>query len=569
MSAHAPRPYQTAALAGIEDCFKRNKRALLVLPTGTGKTRTFTMLIEKMLGDGRLSSTRPAFVIADAEELLDQAVKAISQVDGMLRIGLERAETKAAHGCEVIVASIQTVGREGSKRLQNVQPGLIIIDEAHKSAAKSYHNLLRRFGAHEGKCNVLGCTATPKRLDKQALHGEKGSVYEEVAYNYSIREAIADGFLCTIRGYTVRTEIDLSSIATQGGDFQDAELATAVDDEERTEKVLDRWQEKGHDRPSLAFCVTVEHSKHVAAQWRNRGVEVMSVDGKMDRNYRKNVLRDYLAGNIQCMTNCQLLTTGFDYPALSCILGLRPTMSWSLFVQMLGRGTRIFPGKDDLIFIDAVDNYHAKRGGLASLPTILDLPPTLDLEGTSLEDAAKLMDEVKRKGSGPLLQSVIGDKLREPKNLRDVRSLMEQIDLLAFVEPSDEVLKASTLPWLGDPSGQLSVSLHSGARAMITPDTLGVYHFQLRTKSGVLLPPHRLSDDVVQALRECDRKLLDKFPDLGKKSTRCKWRNDPANDSQIQTLVKYHGMSHEVASKLTKGQASNAIDSARLRKQLS
>jgi ATP-dependent helicase IRC3 len=553
------RPYQTATLDAIAASRRRGvRRALITLPTGTGKTIVFLSDILRLRAEGVVSAAHPAIILAHREELLQQPYDRLQQLvetgEGLfaqdrVSVGLERAESRAPRGCEVVIASVATVGR-ANDRLAGLAPGLVVIDEAHHAVAASYHNALKKWGAFEPDGPyVLGCTATPKRLDRKAVHTLDGAMFEEVAHHYSIRQAVADGWLCPIRGFRVLTQLDLSGVKTQGGDFQRGALERAVDDETRTLAALQRWREVAEARKTLVFCAGVDHAQHAAGMWEAAGYRAACVHGEMPRDERAALMASFRSGDIQVLTNCEIATEGFDVPDASAIVMLRPTKSWALYVQMAGRGTRICPGKDDLIVLDVVDN--CSRHSLASVPAILDLPPHMDLQGKSLEEAAKKMERLTGTGIAALQKY-------EPKTLEELDTIMERVDLLAAVEPSAEVAGISRFRWLPAAAGGLFLSCGGQRAADIRPNALGTYWVRLR-EGKTARPAVRLSEDLGASVQAADRLVRDAWPDAAAVAQDGRrWQGEPVTEKQLRMLRRFK-IPPAVAAAYSKGQASALI----------
>lgn len=558
-----PRLYQQEALTAIEGCYARAVRScLLVLPTGTGKTNVFCWLIARRHAAG---DRRAVLIVAHREELLQQAADRIRQIAPELSVGIERANEKAPPGSAVVIASVQTIGRPGSNRLAWLResdavlkfgehprvwqyPGLIIIDEAHHAAAAGYGALLERFRGPE--TDVLGVTATPRRLDRQRLQGT-GAVFQEVAYSYPIRAAIRDGWLSDIIGYRVDGGADLSGVKETGGDFAAGELAKQVDDPARTDAALKHWQEVAGQMRTIVFCAGVEHAIHVSDAFNQRGVGAMYVHGGMERKERDSVIHAFRSGAIQVLTNCEILTEGFDAPETACVLMLRPTTSWGLYTQMIGRGTRIAPGKNLLIVIDVVDNCH--RHSLATVPAILDLPPGLNLEGKSLAQAAQALDEMGAKAS--VLQKV------QPASWTELMTLLERVDL--FADPPVE-LEFSAIKWLADLGGY-RLDCGDGRQARLIEDALGHWELLLTARgatngSRALLWRQSFSGEMQEAVTAAERVLLEWWPKaelLIAKAAR--WHRDKPTEKQVEWLRKL-GVEECVIEVATKGQAKDMLD---------
>ncbi|MCC7229077.1 MAG: DEAD/DEAH box helicase family protein, partial [Fimbriimonadaceae bacterium] len=239
------RPYQARALAQLLACRDRGlSRVLAVMPTGTGKTTLFSALI----GTHHEESHSPTLVLAHRRELLDQAYRRIGLQNHHLDVSIEGAGRSLRSDAQVVVGSIQSLGRPNSSRLPDFQPGLIIIDEAHHAAASTYQQAMKRFRCYEDGVFTVGVTATPHRMDNRQLHGSDQAIFQDVAFSYSLREAIQEGWLADVRGYRVATGIDLSKVRVQHGDYNARQLQDAVNTEERNEAAFMHWSEVARDR---------------------------------------------------------------------------------------------------------------------------------------------------------------------------------------------------------------------------------------------------------------------------------------------------------------------------------
>ena len=374
------RPYQVAAHdAVIADLARPDGRGtLLVLATGTGKTNVACEIIRTWLA--RHPLTRILF-LAHRDELIQQAAR---RIDHLLQLGVdtEKAESYDAKQHAVVVGSVQTLCRTG--RLTRHKPdafSLIIVDEVHHAAADSYVRILDHFtGAKR-----LGLTATATRADGKKL----GEDWESVAFEYGLRQAIADGFLVPIRRKAVMVEgLSLDGIATRAGDLAAGQLEEKVLEDEATVHAWARGiLDAAPNRKVMAFCPGVESSRRLA-ECLNRyagmeGKEEIAVhlDGETDANDRRLQLARFTRGEYRILTNCGLFLEGYDEPSITCVAMCRPTKSESLYVQMLGRGTRLFPGKSELLVIDFTSN--SNRHDIVTAIDILS-----DGETDAIKDAA-------------------------------------------------------------------------------------------------------------------------------------------------------------------------------------
>lgn len=464
--SQTPRPYQVAAvdavLHAIDPFGEGLNRVLYTAPTGSGKTTTFSEIAARILAT---HENARILIMAHRVELIKQAYDRVKDHCGLKEweIGMEIAETKACPSNRVIIGSVQTCMR-GTRPHPKWRPTHIICDEAHHAAAKSYRNIATRYGVDSGDCAYIGTTATAKRTDRFSLYAEmpdgspvmlerKGrapvpatyetSVFQRLVFDYTVLDAVEDGWLVPLKGHTVQTDTDLNDVETdRDGDFKEAQLQKAVDNAKRTMEAISAWKEIASERPTLVFCAGVEHAHHAADLWRQAGYSAQAVDGETDTFTRSQIFRDFKAGRVRVIANFGIATEGTDLPNCACIVHLRPTKSWTLYLQMSGRGTRVLPGvlegmeevepevrksaiaaslKPDTYIIDLVDLYE-KCGDLCTAPSILDLPVKLDLQGHSLTEAKKMLDEFDE-----VKDRVIGEC---PLTYEDLKVRLEHVSLM-------------------------------------------------------------------------------------------------------------------------------------------
>ena len=351
------RPYQIAAVDAVEKEWQEGKeKTLLVLPTGTGKTICFAEVINRQNRRGRRS-----LVLAHRQELLDQAADKIKKTTG-LDSAIEKAESHSAGTMfPVTVGSVQTLCRDS--RLEEYSPdafGAIIIDEAHHAMSESYQKILRYFHA-----SVLGVTATPDRGDMINL----GEYFESLAYEYSLPQAIRDGYLSPIKAQTIPLQIDLAAVKVQQGDFAAGDLGSVI--EPYLGQISDIIKDKYQDKKMVAFLPLVDTSKKFAQMLRDKGVTAWEVNGSSSD--RDEVLRDFEQAKSGVICNAMLLTEGWDCPSVDCVCVLRPTKIRSLYAQMIGRGTRLCEGKSHLLILDFL--WHTARHELCKPASLICKKP--------------------------------------------------------------------------------------------------------------------------------------------------------------------------------------------------
>ncbi|MEW1719806.1 DEAD/DEAH box helicase [Streptomyces sp. NPDC093109] len=375
-----PRPYQLDAIEALRQGWADGKtRLAVVLPTGSGKTVVFSHLAHRMLGS---LGGRRALVIAHREELIEQAASKLLAVDPMLRVGIVQAQRDDHQDADVIVASVQTLAvKRRREAIRDI--GLIIVDECHHAAAPSYMEVLEHFGAWRG-VPTAGFTATMTRTD-----GGLAEVWEDVVFRLDILDMISDGYLCDVRGKSIKVDtLDLSRVKTRGGDLVDGQLGKALEDSGALDAIAKAYTQHASDRPGVVFTPTVATAQGAAASLRAVGITAEPVWGDMGRDKRRATLARYEAGEVQVLTNCMVLTEGFDAPHTSCVVVARPTKSPGLYVQMVGRGLRPAPGKHDALLLDVMGA--ASRHRLASMVDLTAREIGEPEEGRSLREVAEV-----------------------------------------------------------------------------------------------------------------------------------------------------------------------------------
>src|SRR3954468_6683686 len=371
------RPYQRAAIDAVLAARRAGRRRLLIhLPTGAGKTVIFSHLAKL--------ARRQVLVLAHREELLTQARdKLVRALEGDAVVDIERGALRAPEAAKVIVCSIRSLHEERLARvLRGRDVGVIVYDEGHHAGAEENLRVLRQLGVFEPAFDgtLLGFTATTARGDGQGLD----DVFEEVVYTRALPELIDDGYLAPLRGFRIATTADLRQLSPAGLDYDEEELAEAIDIEERNALVARSIQELARDRRTIAFCVTVNHARHLAHALNALGVPTGVVHGAMPGPARAQTLRDFRERRTHVLTNVGVLTEGFDDPGVSCVAMARPTRSEGLYAQCVGRGTRLFPGKTDCLILDFVD---LTTLSLCTLPSLFGTPRDLDLRGGDANEA--------------------------------------------------------------------------------------------------------------------------------------------------------------------------------------
>ncbi len=349
------RPYQRAAIDAAYTWSATNEgNCLLVVPTGGGKSLIMgTMAKEAVDGGARV------LVIAHRKELIEQNWKAM-QSAGLpaLSCGLISGQHgKKDRTTPATVGSIQTLARSP----YTYGPfDLILVDEAHlvpRSDDTSYRKFLDAMRTKNPSIRTIGLTATPYRLDSGRLDAGEGRVFHEIAYEIAISTLLDGGFLAPLISKATLARYDVTGVAMRGGEYVEAALQSAVDDPETTKAVVSELAQLGGSRSRwLVFCAGVQHAEHMAEALTGAGFPAAAVHGNLSAHERTERLLALRAGRLRALTNCDVLTTGYDEPSIDLLALCRPTASTGLHVQMLGRGFRTAPGKSDCLVLDFSGN---------------------------------------------------------------------------------------------------------------------------------------------------------------------------------------------------------------------
>ena len=331
------RPYQAQAKdAVLSEWNKGYRKTLLVLPTGTGKTVVFSKVVENQVNQGGR-----ALILAHRGELLTQAADKLRAACGM-ECALEKAEfTSLGSPLRITVGSVQSLAQP--KRLERFPHDYftdIVVDEAHHCLSDSYQRVLEHFP----DANILGVTATPDRGDMKNL----GQYFDSKAFEYTMPQAIKEKYLCPIKAQMIPLELDISGVKVTNGDFSSGDVGNAL--EPYLEQIAREMMHYCDGRKTVVFLPLVHISQRFTDILNSYGLRAAEVNGSSAD--RTEILRDFERGRYDVLCNSMLLTEGWDCPAVDCVVVLRPTKSRSLYQQMVGRGMRLYPGKEHLLLLD-------------------------------------------------------------------------------------------------------------------------------------------------------------------------------------------------------------------------
>jgi ATP-dependent helicase IRC3 len=577
----ALRPYQVEMLAAVGG--SPGRRQLVQAATGTGKTVTFAAMPEWPAIRARLDrfGAWSMLVIAHREELIDQAADKLAAQNPHAVVSVEQGDRYASPLATIVVASIQTLAARGGARLARLMARhafrLVVVDEAHHAAASTYRAALTQLGFLPADLAtddveelqsalvawdrtaprdrlLVGVTATPNRSDAVGL----GCVFESMVYSYPLRQAIVDGWLVPIVAWSIETRANLDAVKTTAGDFNQKQLAEAVDNTARNRLAVSAWLEHAEGLQTLAFTVDVKHAHAVAAAFETAGVSAAAVSGETPKLERRQMLEAYTDGRITVLANCMILTEGTDLPATGCILHLKPTKSATLYEQMTGRGLRLFDGKDACVVIDLVDI--ARKHSLQTAPVLFGLPPALVTNGRNLEELKQRYDEFTEKYPGLTLSA-------GRKTLEQLEAMARQVDVWNL--PSMGALaNGLTCRWLrmAEDAFRLRYPWQQMMESVdVAPDLVGQWVVTASWRAmeagqtvpapvtvarGLMSPREALqaAEDYVRTSRGSALRL---------KAQAAPWMGRPASAKQVELLRKWGA---PIKRGLTAGEASEMID---------
>ncbi|KAJ2551727.1 DEAD DEAH box helicase [Coemansia sp. RSA 1878] len=610
---HTLRPYQQECIdKSLSELKSGVWRQAVSLPVGSGKTVVFSNLIQHVKGRTELATK--TLVLAHREELLAQAARQIQRASPHLVVEIDQGSRVANPAADVVVASVPTLGREHSERLQRYDPRrfkCIIIDEAHHAAAETYMRILDYF---KDKVFVWGCSATLQRHDGLGLT----RAFDKIVYEKRFVEMIREGWLSRLRVLTVRTKSHLDSVRSYAGDFSTSSLSAAVNVQERNLAVVQAYKSLAADRRSvLVFAVDVAHARDLAELFTHYGTQAKCVLGSTRMAEREQILHEFRTGTLPVVVNCGILTEGTDIPNIDCVIMARPTRSAVLFQQMLGRGMRKHEGKTDCLVVDFVDSFKSDATQI-TVPTLLGLDPTLVLDHDDIMDDAlmrrkaeqqiqqrKDKDMVGKEGECHTVVREFEESLKDrhllPKTLGSLQALgfkahvhlnplrffeldkkpenmasTEYADILSSVSCGDAKLRGmSKYSWVClSPSRYLCTA--ESLLYFLTLDKSGIWTgstralIQYPTPTGMRTHYSKekqielSATTLVQGIKGIDRLLAAKVDPFKLKQLHWKadWRKRPPTPKQMQMLNRF-GIKEENAeggdTQLTRGCATNLI----------
>lgn len=509
------RDYQDEAVQATLDAWDGGtKRPAVVLPTGAGKTVVFAGLAHRYLGD-RPAGSPGVLVLAHRDELVSQAVHKINMVAPDLTVGTVKAEANEL-GRDVTVASVQTlrsvVRREQLKAARPV--GIGIVDECHHATAATYRTVM-------DECSDLwlGVTATMARGDRARL----GDVWDKIVYQRDIPWMIRKRYLTDVVGLSVPVEdLDMAGVRLSGGDYREGDLGAALEDSHAPQVAAEKYLEHGLGadgklQPAILFAPTVDSAHAFADAMVKAGIRAATVWGAMPLEERRQTLRDFEAGKVDVLCNCMVLTEGFDSPRATVAIIARPTTSAPLYVQMVGRVLRTYPGKQRALVLDIVG-----ASAMHALATLATLAGSKQLEPKEGQTLLEALDELEAK----VAEEVLGSHYDGPP------VQLEEVDL--FHGSRQQWLKTLGGFWFL-PAGERFIVIHPALEGRVGWDVA----WYGKAKGGGWIA--RGVDDIgyAMAFGEGDLEFGEDTYATKKKG----WRKKPASRAQVEFAGKIGALS--------------------------
>jgi superfamily II DNA or RNA helicase len=523
------RDYQVECLEAIRQHLDEGKKRLLcILPTGTGKTVVFSHFVSEREGH--------TLILAHRDELLAQAGTKLDHV-GQLDHGTVKAERNQLNH-KIILGSVDTLANE--RRINQLPRfSTIIVDEAHHARSNRWTTVLSRLGAFDDDGPVvLGFTATPNRTDKQGL----GKIFPDIAYQCTLPEMVARGYLSNLRAVQVKMDISLSGMkSSSSADYSAKELGQVMHAAGVEKLIAHSAAKYGKGRRLLIFTPTVELAYNVMREIQELGITAGALDGNARVERRKEVLDAFSKGDLDVLVNCALFTEGYDLPQIDAVMIARPTKSQLLYTQMVGRGTRPLPGKSECLVIDLVDATKSHR--LVTLADLVGVDKN-QLSRNGLKSAMKTaMAGMPPAGS---LLGIAGAKMKAV--------MVDMFGQRDFV-------------WTESRSGAWSLSVPSMIVHIVTDDSDSLaeepkYKILVDRNGNMEAMAKGLDLSWAQGIAE-DLVRSSGNTQVAKKSA--SWRKVPPTDAQRALLKR---LSVPITAKMTKGEASDIISARMAAKSL-
>lgn len=572
-----PRYYQEEAVEATIDHLDRGvTRLLTVMSCGMGKTSVKCWQMEALhqkYGYDRF------LCMVHREELIEQIEGRVSQLLPDFTVTRHGAGRKGDLGANVCVASVQAVSRSQSRFIERFGARVILTDEAHRAVARTYQEVYMRSGVYDGEAISLGVTATAHRLDKRSIFGAEATPYQAVSYSMPLRRAVSEGWLVDIVPFRQLSQVDLTKVKRKGGEYDDEALAKAVNNHGRNILAFKTWQAKAADKQTIVFCVNVAHAFAVADVFSAAGIKPGVVWGGMDSWERSLIFGAFRQGTLQVIVNVNIATEGVDVPSCECALILRPTKSWSLYIQMVGRPLRPLPGlidhlplqsqaeerrriiaesaKPHALVIEVVDHDAREGDEPPTVEGIVGIPPKLVTKPKTASEIAGVI--------GDIPEDVLKDLIEREIDVDDLVKEAARYNIMREIKEAESVATGANFRWIKLPAENTRLYLSCGQSyegdkrdAHIDEDALGAWTLTLTIGKGET-KDYPVGTTLEEALAISEKVIVARWPEMKQIASRAnEKRLEPPSERQLDLLRRFKVPEVELA-KMSRGDAAIAI----------
>jgi ATP-dependent helicase IRC3 len=500
-------------------------------------------------------------IIVHRRELVEQAAKHCRLAYPDKLVEIEMGNDVATGAGDIIIASVQTLSRGRIHKFDPTEFKLVLVDEAHHIVAKSYRDTLGHFGLNEPSAEgpvLVGVSATFSRFDGLKL----GAAIDHIVYHKDYIDMIADNWLANAVFTTVKSGANLSKVKKDSfGDFALGSLSEAVNTATTNDITVRAWMANAENRKStLVFCVDVEHARQLTAAFRDHGVDARYITAGTAKGARAEELRAFKNQEFPVLLNCGLFTEGTDIPNIDCVLLARPTRSRNLLVQMIGRGLRLYPGKENCHIIDMVASLET---GVLSTPTLFGLDPDEILDKATVEDVGKRAEKAEPEPSSEVAEPFDG----ADNDLKLEFTTYDSIyDLLGDTRSERHIRSISPHSWVRVGDDKYILAESSGWITIEKKDNIYTAHHVMKfknpaTEATQYTRPRQVAtgEDLETIVRAADTYATSKFDEHYIASWK-PWRRAPATSGQIKVLDRAHVRKGKSDSQdLTRGRAADMI----------
>lgn len=501
-------------------------------------------------------------IIVHRRELVEQAAKHCRLAYPDKTVEIEMGPNVATGAGDIIIASVQTLARGRIHKFDPSEFKLVLVDEAHHIVAKSYRDALGHFGLNEPSAEgpvLVGVSATFSRFDGLKL----GAAIDHIVYHKDYVDMIGEKWLSNAVFTTVKSGANLSKVKKDNfGDFALGSLSEAVNTTTTNEITVRAWMANAETRKStLVFCVDIEHARQLTAAFRDHGVDARYITANTPKGVRAEELRAFKNQEFPVLLNCGLFTEGTDIPNIDCVLLARPTRSRNLLVQMIGRGLRLFPGKENCHIIDMVASLAT---GVLSAPTLFGLDPNEVLDNASVDELRESREQKIQEDSSP---AVAGPYDGSDNDLKLQFTTYDSIfDLISDTQSDRHIRSFSPHSWVRIGNDRYILSEASGWISIEKQDEkFAAYHVMKfkdpETETPQFTRPRQVAtaEDLETITRAADTYASNKFNEHYI-SLRKPWRQAPATPGQIKFLNGARIREGKTKpEELTRGQAADMI----------